>query len=79
MLFGSSGKRRKRPISGKGGQRPLKPPFVASPFAAARCSPVTRFRARDLQSEGSGRESPKMINSQKWLGEGAKGLLGPGS
>ena len=24
-------------------------------------------------------QGPKMVNSQKWLGEGAKGLLGPGS
>ena len=24
-------------------------------------------------------ESPKMVDSQKWLGEGAKGLLSPGS
>ena len=46
MLFGPSGKGRKRqkkgekgrfqPISGKGGQRPLKPPFVTPPFAAAQ-------------------------------------------
>ena len=46
MLFRPSGKGRKRqkkgekgrfrPISGKGGQTPLKPPFVTSPFAAAQ-------------------------------------------
>ena len=24
-------------------------------------------------------ESPKMVSSQKWLGEGAKGLFSPGS
>ena len=46
MLFGPSGKGRKRqkrgekgrfrPISGKGGQTPLKPPFVTPPFAAAQ-------------------------------------------
>ena len=23
-------------------------------------------------------QNPKMVNSQKWSGEGAKGLLGPG-
>ena len=46
MLFAPSGKGRKRqkkgekgrfrPISGKGGQTPLKPPFVTPPFAAAQ-------------------------------------------
>ena len=46
MLFRPSGKGRKRqkkgekgrfrPISGKGGQTPLKPPFVTPPFAAAQ-------------------------------------------
>ena len=46
MLFAPSGKGRKRqkkgekgrfrPISGKGGQTPLKSPFVSSPFAAAQ-------------------------------------------
>ena len=46
MLFAPSGKGRKRqkkgekgrfrPISGKGGQPPLKPPFVTPPFAAAQ-------------------------------------------
>ena len=45
MLFVPSGKGRKRqekgekgrfrPISGNGGQTPLKPPFVTPPFAAA--------------------------------------------
>ena len=30
------------------------------------------------QSESSGRESPKMVNSQKWLGEGAKASLSSG-
>ena len=32
---------------------------------------------QDLQSESSGRE-PENGKSQKWLGEGAKGLLSPG-
>ena len=46
VLFAPSGKGRKRqkkgekgrfrPISGKGGQTPLKPPFVTPPFAAAQ-------------------------------------------
>ena len=46
MLFAPSGKGRKRqkkgekgrfrPISGKGSQTPLKPPFVTPPFAAAQ-------------------------------------------
>ena len=46
-------KGRFRPISGKGGQTPLKPPFVTPPFAAAqftRC--LTSFRA------GTPRETP---------------------
>ena len=30
------GKGRFRPISGKGGQTPLKPPFVTPPFATAQ-------------------------------------------
>ena len=48
MLFRPSGKGRKRqkrgekgrfrPISWKGGQAPLKPPFVTPPFAAAQLS-----------------------------------------
>ena len=46
MLLAPSGKGRKRqkkgdfgrfrPLSGKGGQTPLKPPFVTPPFAAAQ-------------------------------------------
>ena len=46
MLFAPSGKGRKRqkkgekggfrPISRKGGQTPLKPPFLTPPFAAAQ-------------------------------------------
>ena len=48
MLLAPSGKGRKRqkkgekgrfrPISRKGGQTPLKPPFVTPPFAAAQLS-----------------------------------------
>ena len=33
----------------------------------------------EWQSESSGRESEKGKYSQKWLGEGAKGLLSPDS
>ena len=50
VLFRPSGKGRKRqkkgkkgrfrPISGKGGQTPLKPPFVTPPFAAAQVFPL---------------------------------------
>ena len=53
MLFAPSGKGRKiqkkgekgrfRPISGTGGQTPLKPPFVTPPFAAAQGTFSTLF------------------------------------
>ena len=51
MLFVPSGKGRKRqkkgefrPISRKGGQTPLKPPFVRPPFAAAQLRENLHFR-----------------------------------
>ena len=52
MLFAPSGKGRKRrkkgefrPISRKGGQTPLKPPFVTPPFAAAQESAILLHRS----------------------------------
>ena len=54
VLFAQSGQGRKgqkkgekgrfRPISGKGGQTPLKPPFVTPPFAAAQFWEIGPFR-----------------------------------
>ena len=67
MFFAASGKGRKRqkkgekgrfrPISRKGGQTPLKPPFVTPPFAAAQF-PQHFFRAACLQNE----TAPKSFN-----------------
>ena len=67
MLFGPSGKGRKRqkkgekgrfrPISRTGGQTPLKPPFVTPPFAATQLRPDliwTRFRTDFAVQWGSG-------------------------
>ena len=60
MLFAPSGKGRKRqkkggkgrfrPISRKGGQTPLKPPFVTPPFAAAQLK-KTLQNSRQISSE----------------------------
>ena len=41
-------KARFRPISGKGGQTPLKPPFVTPPFAAAQFGPSPSSADREL-------------------------------
>ena len=62
VLFAPSGKGRKRqekgekgrfrPISGEGGQTPLKPPFVTPPFAAAQKITVRAFLFRNCLQWG---------------------------
>ena len=61
VLSSPSGKGRKRqkkgekgrfrPISGRGGQTPLKPPFVTPPFAAAQESPDSRESLQGSRTE----------------------------
>ena len=72
VLFGPSGKgqtRQKkggkgrfRPISRKGGQTPLKPPFVTPPFAAATTIPFQRISTCDPPSLA---EEPKPLLGSK--------------
>ena len=67
VLFAPSGKGRKRqkngqkgrfwPISRKGGQTPLKPPFVTPPFAAAQLS----FRGNTCQQKDHPSGKPTLL------------------
>ena len=52
----------------------------AASHSLARCTGVSQLHCRVWRCNPKVLgESPKMGNSQKWLGEGAKGLLSPGS
>ena len=90
MLFAPSGKGRKRQkkgekgrfrsISGKGGQTPLKPPFVTPPFAAAReksrKSLKITFRTFFWLFRGPGSGGPKLLSGDFFETFRVFGVLG---
>ena len=77
VLFAPSGKGRKRqkkgekgrfrPISGKGGQTPLKPPFVTPPFAAAQFLPFSGWSEEHLGNPENGGNRPFLQISSDFL------------